>query len=37
MSRIIEDKIYTLEIELSSSIAKTKVECISKFDDEKSI
>ena len=35
MSRIIDDKIDTLEIELSSSIAKIKVECISKFDDEK--
>ena len=35
MSRLIEEKIDTLEVELSSSIAKVKNECISKIEAEK--
>ena len=35
MSRLIEEKIDTLEVELSSSIAKVKDECVSKIEAEK--
>ena len=35
MSRLIEEEIDTLEVELSSSIAKVKDECISKIEAEK--
>ena len=34
MSRLIEEKIDTLEVELSSSIAKVKDECASKIEAE---
>ena len=35
ISRLIGEKIYTLEVELSSSIAKVKDECVSKIETEK--
>ena len=35
MSRIIEEKIVTLEVELSTSISKVKDECVSKIETEK--